>query len=107
MPWNVWDVVPQDASRALGRRKAERRGQDILLYKGPERRSGLDRRKVHTRQAARRYALTPGLEQGWLVCASPTEKRRVRPIPPEWETRSDAELERLCRSAPAVRKRMP
>ncbi len=105
VPWQVWDVVPQDAARALGRRKGEeRRGQDILLYRGPERRSGEDRRKVHTRDVARRYTLTPGLERGWLVCESSTEKRRIRPIPPKWETRTDAELERLCRSGAPVRK---
>ena len=104
VPWNVWDVVPQDAARALGRRKAERRGQDILLYRGPERRSGRDRRRVHLRLAAKRYALTPGLEQGWLVCESPIEKRRIIPIPPRWEDRSDAELEQLCRSATPVRR---
>lgn len=104
MPWQVWDVIPPDSERARGRRKGDRRGQDILLYKGPERRSGEDRRKAHTREVARRYALTPGLEHGWLVCESATEKRRVRPIPPRWEFRSDAELERLCRSAPPVRK---
>ena len=104
VPWNIWDVVPQDAARALGRRKAERRGQDILLYRGPERRSGEDRRKINTRQVAKRYALAPGLEQGWLVCESPTEKRRVKPTPPKWATRSDAELERLCHSAPPARK---
>lgn len=104
VPWQVWDVIPPDSERARGRRKVDRRGQDILLYKGPERRSGEERRKAHTREVARRYALTPGLEHGWLVCESATEKRRVRPIPPRWEFRSDAELERLCRSAPPVRK---
>jgi hypothetical protein len=103
--WQVWDVIPSDAERARGRRSGvERRGQDILLYKGPERRSGEDRREVHAREAARRYALTPGLEQGWLVFEAPTEKRRVKPIPARWETRSDAELERLCRSVPRVQK---
>lgn len=106
VPWDVWDVIPPDAQRATGRRKGERRGQDILLYKGPERRSGEDRRKAHSRLVARRYALTPGLEHGWLVCESPTEKRRIRPIPPKWETRSDAELERICRSASLVPRRM-
>ena len=31
VPWNAWDVVPQDAARARGRRTGERRGQDIAL----------------------------------------------------------------------------
>jgi hypothetical protein len=105
VPWQVWDVIPQDAERARGRRNGvERRGQDVLLYKGPERRSGEDRRSADTRAAARRYTLTPGLELGWLVFESPAEKRRVKPIPPKWDTRSDAELERLCRAAPAARR---
>ena len=107
VPWDVWDVVPDDAVRAMGRRTGERRGQDILLYNGPERRSGEDRRKVHLRLAAKRYTLTPGLEHGWLVYESPTEKRRVMPIPPRWESRSDAELEHLCRSATPVQRITP
>lgn len=107
VPWQVWDVIPPDAERAAGRRKGERRGQDILLYRGPERRTGEERRKTHLRQAAKRYAFSPSLAQGWLVCESPTEKRRIIPIPPKWETRSDAELERLCRSATPVRKITP
>ena len=106
--WNVWDVIPEDADRALGRRSGvERRGQDILLYNGPERRTGEDRRKVDLRKAAQRYALTPGLERGWLVFESPAEKRRIQPIPPRWEARSDAELERLCHSATPSRKIIP
>ncbi len=106
--WQVWDVIPSDAERARGRRSGvERRGQDILLYKGPERRSGEDRREVHAREAAKRYALTPGLEQGWLVCESPHEKRRIKPIPPDWERHSDAELERICRRGVPVRKIVP
>ena len=104
VPWSVWDVIPPDAERARGRRQGERRGQDILLHNGPERRSGEDRRKAHLRLAAKRYALTPGLEHGWLVYESPAEKRRIMPIPPRWDARSDAELEQLCRSAIPVRK---
>lgn len=104
VPWQVWDVIPPDADRARGRRRRERRGQDILLYRGPERRSGEDRRRMHLRMAAKRFALTPGLEHGWLVCESPTEKRRIVPIPPRWESRTDRELERLCRAAPPVKR---
>jgi len=46
-----------------------------------------------------------GFLEGWLVfqTADGREKRRLRPIPPNWVELSDAELERLLRSAEPVR----
>ena len=92
-----------DPARCGTRQGPTQRGA-ALLYKGPERRTGQDRRTAYLRLAAKRYALTPGLEQGWFVCESPRDKRRIMPIPPQWDARSDAELEQLCRSATPVRK---
>jgi len=41
----------------------------------------------------------PGLERGWLLFHSPTEKRRFGPPPAAWDSLSDAELEELCEKA--------
>lgn len=40
---------------------------------------------------------------GWLCFDSPGEKRRLYPIPADWDTSGDAELWRLCGAARAVR----
>jgi hypothetical protein len=48
-------------------------------------------------------AVTAGLELGWLAFISGSQKRRLAPFPPEWQTMADAELERLCRSARIAR----
>jgi hypothetical protein len=45
--------------------------------------------------------LTPGLEQGWLCFESESEKRRLTPIPPDWDKGSDEELAALCSRATA------
>ncbi|HET7229796.1 MAG TPA: hypothetical protein VFJ16_07335 [Longimicrobium sp.] len=38
----------------------------------------------------------------WLCFESPTEKRRLIPAPEQWDERTDAELEALCRTAEVV-----
>jgi hypothetical protein len=45
---------------------------------------------------------TAGLESGWLVFQSPSEKRRLCPIPPEWETCPPERLYLLSRVAPSA-----
>jgi hypothetical protein len=44
-------------------------------------------------------------QQGWLCFESPTEKRRLGPIPDEWQTVSDEELRRLRDAAQPVTHR--
>lgn len=43
--------------------------------------------------------MSQGLEDGWLAFMSSGGKRRLAPFPTEWEGASEAELERLCKSA--------
>ncbi|HYW08804.1 MAG TPA: hypothetical protein VE913_17715 [Longimicrobium sp.] len=99
--WHVWQVIPYTGGGAAEHkpgRANERRGQDVLLYKGPERRVRERRRSQVTR------ALTPGLERGWLVFESETAKRRLVPPPAEWEQLSDAALSTLWARAEVVAK---
>jgi hypothetical protein len=42
------------------------------------------------------------LENGWLAFQSHTEKRRLRPIPPDWETCPPERLYLLSRVAPSA-----
>jgi hypothetical protein len=53
-------------------------------------------------------AVSGGLEQGWLAFVSGDAKRRLAPVPGEWESAPTPELERLCalaRGVPAARHR--
>lgn len=54
--------------------------------------------------ARRRAALHPLFAAGWLTCETEGEKRRIAPIPPDWETLPDAELEALCARGQLVRR---
>jgi hypothetical protein len=45
------------------------------------------------------------LREGWVVFQSGAIARRLSPIPPDWASRSPAELERMCRDAQLVVKR--
>jgi len=69
----------------------------VLRYTGPERRTGLDRRRIHR-------TVSPGLENGWLTFESAAEKRRLAPIPAGWEDLGDAGLEELCQRGRPVPK---
>lgn len=57
--------------------------------------------EVH-RSSSKPGAVSTGLEQGWLSFTSATAKRRLAPIPAEWESSPDPELERLCSAARVV-----
>lgn len=94
--WQVWNVVPGRSDVPERRVGYDRRSPDpVIRYTGPERRACEDRRKPPN-------FLSPHLATGWLAFECPTEKRRLTPIPQHWDQLSDAELERLCRSANPV-----
>lgn len=96
VPWQVWNVVPGLRNAAERRAGYDRRSPDpVIRYAGPERRASRDRRQPP-------QFLSAHLAAGWLAFESPTEKRRLAPIPQHWEQLADAELERLCESARPV-----
>jgi hypothetical protein len=82
--WDVWEVNPQaiDRRRRDEPRVTERRGANIGLVG-----------RVNER-----------LRDGWLAFQSTNEKRRLTPIPPNWDTMSDAELLTLLERAPRAGK---
>ncbi|MFI5230186.1 MAG: hypothetical protein ACHQWU_14020 [Gemmatimonadales bacterium] len=43
------------------------------------------------------------MQGGWLTFESSFERRRLVPIPPEWESATDRQLSGLCRVAEPVR----
>lgn len=94
--WHVWSVIPGSRQEDERRRGYERRSPDpVLLYRGPERRASADRRRAASLFAS-------ALAAGWLTFECPTERRRLFPIPPAWDSCSDARLERLCEQAQVI-----
>ena len=74
------------------------------VYEGPERRSQRSEGHVPERRSASssRRLLTPELDGGWLCFMSDEDKRRLIPIPAEWDRCSEEELEAYCRRARSV-----
>lgn len=94
--WQTWDVVPRLAERRSGERR-------IAVSVAPAR---IERRRLTERRVrvGRRPMLSSGLDSGWLCFEAPVEKRRLTPIPLDWERCPTARLEEYCRSAkPAMR----
>jgi hypothetical protein len=61
--------------------------------------------REHTDWPARaRRHLPEGMANGWLCFEAGPEKRRLLPVPPGWETRSEEELWSYCCEAEPVRR---
>src|SRR4051812_44560566 len=91
--WQVWDVRPE----RIERRAVERRKIATGEWTKPERRKS-ERRKLEQKLVV----LDSGLNGSWLVFESRSEKRRLTPIPKDWETMTEAQLRYLCENAPVV-----
>ena len=89
--WQAWEVIPSTGERRTG----------------GERRFGTRDRVERRVTAQLRVRMDDGLAHGWLVFESPTEKRRLHPIPEGWSTLSDEELSSLARSASAGSRSSP
>ena len=94
--WQVWDIVPRLSERRQG--PSTDRRVDIIPIRFADRRAQ-PRRMADTRRAILRgsYAL------GWLCFDSDGEKRRLSPIPLDWTTCNDSDLERYMRAAEPVK----
>src|SRR5205085_6595617 len=93
--WQTWDVVP----RLEERRANERRSYAAAPLQN-DRRSRLDRRIV----SGHRSVLASHMGSGWLCFAADEEKRRLTPIPDDWERCPSAQLEQYCGQATPARK---
>jgi hypothetical protein len=89
--WQVYDVVP----RADERRRYDRRSNEEELE--PERRSTDDRRL-----SVGRVSRLAGGAEGWLCFERGEERRRLTPIPDNWQRCGDDELEKYRESARRV-----
>jgi hypothetical protein len=100
--WSVWDVRPEGPERRKGRERRSR-GIDDPGVDPPviDERTGRERRRRREEEAPR-PSLGDVLADGWLAFESPSERRRLSPIPPRWEIASEAELADLCARASAA-----
>ena len=81
--WSVWEVQPSSMERRL-RDDPERRPRADRRCSGPTARIRVD---------------NPQFSHGWLAFESSLEKRRLCPIPLEWESLTDADLRCLLSQA--------
>ena len=88
--WTAWTVHPP-AGASLERRRVERRG-DADAVPGEERRTGRDRRSL----------LQGNIDEGWLCFQCGGDKRRLCPIPSDWESCTEERLRLYHRVASPV-----
>lgn len=96
--WEIWDVRPERIERRGGERRSER----PTPWTGLERRVADDRR----RQREVRMRLDYPLSEGWLVFKSDEEKRRLSPIPANWESMRAPDLRALWARAEVIGTRI-
>jgi hypothetical protein len=97
--WEVWDVVPQWADRRTGDERRQRPIEELADPPVLEQRRGHERRHGDPPRGIPRVKIAAGFGGGWLAFESPGERRRLSPIPPNWQSASEAELSELCASA--------
>ncbi|HEY4307123.1 MAG TPA: hypothetical protein VGM82_21815 [Gemmatimonadaceae bacterium] len=85
--WNVWSVIPE---------RAERRRHDEEVTPPTDRR----RRK----NQEFRVPLGEQWIDGWLAFETKGEKRRLAPIPNDWELANDEQLYHLLERAEQIRR---
>jgi hypothetical protein len=91
--WHAWDVLPRAFDRRLNNRRTPR--QVAVMT---------ERRRTERRQSNLRWTpLTSGLRDGWLCFDAEGNRRRLTPIPGDWEYCGERLLERYCRSASPAR----
>jgi hypothetical protein len=92
--WQAWDIVPRLAERRAG----DRRVATLSIER--ERRIRHERRLQQTE----RTVLSQRLTGGWLCFEAALEKRRLVPIPDDWQRCEVVRLEEYLRAAvPAPR----
>lgn len=86
--WDVWSVIPERAER---RRRAEG-GQAPI------------ERRHRAGDAEYRVPLGDQWIHGWLAFETKGEKRRLAPIPQEWERLDDDALRAMCEQATPIKR---
>src|SRR5688500_8437768 len=105
VPWDVWEVRPQWTDRRVSGERRQLSPDDIRADPPvSEQRRTPDRRKGES-NGMRRVKLANGFSGGWLIFESGAERRRLSPIPTDWEKAPPEQLYALCSRAVAPRSR--
>lgn len=104
VPWAVWEVRPQWTDRRQGTDRRRVAADDHVDPPVLELRRGTDRRKSDG-TGMRRVKLSNGFSGGWLIFESGTDRRRLSPIPADWERAPEDQLSDLCARAMTPRTR--
>ena len=92
--WQAFDVVPrEDERRRYDRRATSEQSND----------QSDDRREADRRITVGRASRIGGTESGWLCFERGDDRRRLSPIPADWQRCADAQLEAYCSAARPVR----
>jgi hypothetical protein len=98
--WEVWLVTPAAAERRRVDRRASTAGSES--YEGAlERRRTPERRRAYFRRSV---AVASEYTNGWLCFESEGEKRRLAPVPPDWEEAGPDRLSSWLQAARRVVK---
>ena len=103
--WDVWDVVPQWADRRAGNERRRLNVDDLPDPPVLNQRVGEERRRGDSVDRVPRVKIAGDFSGGWLAFESSIERRRLSPIPPEWELAPESDLAKWCASASAAPKR--
>jgi hypothetical protein len=92
--WHAWDVAPESVERRIADRRTSGEVLDFA-----------DRRRADRRHAEGCWSpLTSGIRDGWLCFDTSGDRRRLTPIPDDWEECGQHALEHYCRSATPARR---
>ena len=91
--WRAWDVQPTSVERRNSKPNAG--GQPPVK----------DERRRRENSGEVRLRMRPGWEGGWLSFESASEKRRLIPLPRDWDKASDDQLKAWLGDAKQFPKR--
>ena len=92
--WRAWDVQPTSVERRNSKPDA---GVTPVVKE--------DRRRRAENSGEVRLKMRPGWEGGWLSFESAAEKRRLVPLPKDWDKASDDQLKAWLGEAKSFPKR--
>jgi hypothetical protein len=98
--WEVWLVTPAAAERRKADRRAASSGSEGYAGK-PERRLTPERRRSPFQRSV---AVASEFSDGWLCFESEGEKKRLAPVPPDWDEAGPDRLSSWLQAARRVVK---
>lgn len=98
--WEVWLVLPTAAERRASERRVLADRRVANRAHSPERRVMTERRRF----SFSRVGVAPVYQNGWLCFECENEKRRLAPVPSNWNIADGDQLEAWCKSAKRVLK---